>query len=71
LLRETINGLAAKLDPDKFLRVHRSTIVNLESIKELQPWFHGDYVVILQDGTQLTTSRSYREQLHKLLGKTE
>ncbi|MGH9832026.1 MAG: LytR/AlgR family response regulator transcription factor [Blastocatellia bacterium] len=70
LLRETINGLAAKLDPDKFLRIHRSTIINLERVKELQPWFHGDYVVILQDGTQLTSSRNYREQLHKLLGKS-
>jgi len=70
LLRETINGLAAKLDPDKFLRIHRSTIINLECVKELQPWFHGDYVVILKDGTQLTSSRNYREQLHKLLGKS-
>lgn len=70
LLRETINGLAAKLDPDKFLRIHRSTIINLERVKELQPWFHGDYVVIMQDGTQLTSSRNYREQLYKLLGKS-
>ncbi len=70
LLRETINGLAAKLDPDKFLRIHRSTIVNIESIKELQPWFHSDYVVILLDGTQLTSSRGYRDQLDKLLGKS-
>jgi two-component system LytT family response regulator len=70
LLRETINGLAAKLDPDKFLRIHRSTIINLERVKELQPWFHGDYVVILKDGTQLTSSRNYREQLNKLLGKS-
>src|SRR5262249_1366388 len=70
LLRETINSLAAKLDSEKFLRIHRSTIVNLERVKELQPWFHGDYVVIMQDGTQLTSSRSYREQLHKLLGKS-
>ena len=70
LLRETINGLAAKLDPDKFLRIHRSIIVNLERVKELQPWFHGDYVVILQNGAQLTSSRNYREQLRKLLGKS-
>jgi two-component system, LytTR family, response regulator len=69
LLRETINSLAAQLDPEKFLRIHRSTIVNLERVKELQPWFHGDYVVILQDGTQLNSSRSYREQLHQLVGK--
>ncbi|MCI0387346.1 MAG: LytTR family transcriptional regulator, partial [Acidobacteria bacterium] len=60
---------AAKLDPDKFLRVHRSIIVNLERVKELQPWFHGDYVVIMQDGAQLTSSRNYRDQLRKLLGK--
>src|SRR5262249_20661314 len=70
LLRETINGLASKLDPDKFLRIHRSIIINLERVKELQPWFHGDYVVILQDDTQLTSSRNYREQLRKLLGKS-
>jgi len=70
LLRETINGLAAKLDPDKFLRIHRSIVINLERVKELQPWFHGDYVIILQDGTQLTSSRNYREQLRNLLGKS-
>src|SRR5262245_56182244 len=70
LLRETINGLAAKLDPDKFLRVHRSIIVNLERVKEIQPWFHGDYVIIMQDGAQLTSSRNYREQLRKLLSKS-
>ena len=70
LLRETITGLAAKLDPDKFLRIHRSIIVNLDRVKELQPWFHGDYVVIMQDGAQLTSSRNYREQLRKLLGKS-
>jgi two-component system LytT family response regulator len=69
LLRETINGLAAKLDPGQFLRIHRSTIVNLERIKELHPLFHGEYVITRQDGTQLTSSRGYREQLHKLLGK--
>ena len=62
LLRETITGLDAKVDPDKFLRINRSIIVNLDRVKELQPRFHGDYVVILQDGTQLTSSRNYREQ---------
>ena len=71
LLRETINGLAARLDSGKFLRIHRSIIINLERVKELQPWFHGDYVVIMQNGTQLTSSRNYREQLRKLLGKSD
>ena len=68
LLRETMNRLASKLDPDKFLRIHRSALVNIERIKELQPLFSGDYVVILRDGKQLTLSRSYRE---KLLGLFE
>ncbi|MBA3712165.1 MAG: response regulator transcription factor [Pyrinomonadaceae bacterium] len=63
LLRETMNHLAAKLDPHKFARIHRSTLVNVERIKELQPMFGGDYVVILRDGTQLTLSRSYRDKL--------
>jgi two-component system LytT family response regulator len=63
LIRETMNRLASKLDPDKFLRIHRSTLVNIERIKELQPLFSGDYVVILRDGKQLTLSRSYRDKL--------
>jgi two-component system, LytTR family, response regulator len=69
LLRETISGLEVQLDPQKFSRIHRSQIVNLDRIKELQPWSHGEYHVLLQDGTQLTLSRSYREHLHELLGK--
>jgi two-component system LytT family response regulator len=68
LLRETMNGLEARLDPEKFLRIHRSTIVNIERIQELQPWFHGDYVVLLRDGTKLTLSRSYRQKLQELFG---
>ncbi|HZH32620.1 MAG TPA: LytTR family DNA-binding domain-containing protein [Pyrinomonadaceae bacterium] len=66
LVRETMNRLASKLDPDKFLRIHRSTLVNIERIKELQPLFSGDYVVILRDGKQLTLSRSYRDKLLEL-----
>ncbi|HVF28556.1 MAG TPA: LytTR family DNA-binding domain-containing protein [Pyrinomonadaceae bacterium] len=63
MLRETMNNLAAKLDPSKFARIHRSTLVQIERIKELQPMFGGDYVVILHNGTQLTLSRSYRDKL--------
>jgi two-component system LytT family response regulator len=70
LLRETISGLGAKLDPKKFVRIHRSAIVRVDRIQELQPWFHGEYRVILQNGAQLTLSRNYRENLHELLGKT-
>src|SRR5215210_1669372 len=54
LLRETISSLEAQLDPKKFLRIHRSSIIKIDRIKELQPWFHGEYRVLLMDGTQLT-----------------
>jgi two-component system LytT family response regulator len=67
LLRETMNEMEAKLDPSKFLRIHRSTIVNIERIRELQQHFNGDYIVVLQDGTELKLSRSRREQLERLL----
>lgn len=69
LLRETISSLEEQLDPKKFLRVHRSTIVRIDSIRELQPWFHGEYHIILHNGTKLTLSRNYREQLQTVLGK--
>jgi two-component system LytT family response regulator len=51
-----------------FLRIHRSAIVNIDRIRELQPWFHGEYVVILRDGTQLMAGRAYCARLHELLG---
>jgi two-component system LytT family response regulator len=68
LLRETISGLEAQLDPRKFVRIHRSAIVNIASVRELQPWTHGEYHVILRDGTRLTLSRNYRENLRNVLG---
>jgi len=69
LLRETISSLESQLDPRKFVRIHRSSIVRLDFIKELQPWFHGEYRIILQDGTQLTLSRNHRDKLQEALGK--
>ena len=69
LLRDTISALETQLDPKRFLRVHRSAIVNIDRIQELQPWFHGEYRIILREGVQLTLSRSYREKLHELLGR--
>ena len=66
-LRETMNALESRLDPNRFVRIHRSTIVNVDRIKEMQPWFRGEYRVILQDGAQLTMSRSYRERLKNTL----
>ena len=68
-LRETMNAFEARIDSSRFLRIHRSTIVNIDRIKELQPWFRGDYLVILQDGTRLTLSRSYRDRLKSTLLK--
>jgi two-component system LytT family response regulator len=67
VLRETMGQLEARLDPARFVRVHRSAIVNLDRIKELQPWFRGDYRVILRDGTELTLTRSHRERLESRL----
>lgn len=64
--RDTLTRLEQRL-PAKFLRIHRSTIVNIDRIRELQPWFQGDYVLILQDGTRLTTGRSYRDRVKALL----
>lgn len=60
VVRGTLGELAERLDPALFMRINRSTIVRLDAIKELQAWFHGDYRVILQDGTELMWSRRYR-----------
>jgi two-component system LytT family response regulator len=68
LLRETMSSLEAKLDPKTFLRIHRSTIVNINRIQELQPTFHGDFVVVLKGATQLSLSRNYREAVEERLG---
>jgi two-component system, LytTR family, response regulator len=67
LLRETMASMESKLDPARFMRIHRSTIVNIDRIKELESLFQGEYVVILQDGTKLTSSRGYRDRLRELL----
>jgi two-component system, LytTR family, response regulator len=67
LLREKMHDLEKQLDPDKFVRIHRSIIVNLNRIKELQPHFNGDYIVVLDSGRQLRLSRSRREQLESKL----
>ncbi len=69
LLRETMKRLETQFDPARFVRIHRSTIVNLERIKELQPYFRGEYVVILHDGTSLKLSRGYKDHLEAALGR--
>jgi two-component system LytT family response regulator len=69
LLRETLSNLERRLDPTRFLRIHRSTIVNVERVREFQPLFHGEYAVILRDGEALTLSRNYRPRLSAFLGE--
>lgn len=67
LFRDAISRLEQTLNPHKFQRIGRSTIVNLDFVKELQPWFRGNYKVILQDGTELKLSHHYRQNLNKYL----
>lgn len=68
LFRESMKNMEGRLDRQQFIRIHRSAIVNMERIRELQPWFHGEYVVILQDGTKLMASRVFSDRLHRLIG---
>ncbi len=67
LLRESLRAFESKLDPRAFLRIHRSAIVNVDAIREMQPWFHGDHVLILRSGARLMCSRRYDAQLRTLL----
>jgi len=69
LFRETMHNMEGRLDGQRFVRIHRSRIVNTDRIKELQPWCNGEYVVVLHDGTRLTLSRGYRARLQERLGK--
>ena len=69
LMRETLQSLENRLDPAKILRINRSTMVNVERIKEMLTMFHGDYLVRLHDGTELTLSRNYREKVAVPLGE--
>ena len=69
-LRGSLTSLAERLDPGKFLRINRSEIVRLDAVKELQPWFHGDYRIILGDGTTLMWSRRFRAQTAGEFGDT-
>ena len=68
ILRETITSLETRLGHRQFLRVHRSTLVNVDRIKTLRPSLYGDYAILLRDGTKLTLSRGFRENVLKRLG---
>lgn len=68
LMHMTMSSLEETLDPDGFLRIHRSAIVNLKRIKELHSMFHGKYEVVLDDGTRLTSGKVYRDSIQRFLG---
>lgn len=70
LLRETISNLETQLDPARFIRISRSAIVNINRVKEIQQMFHGDYRIILEDGTELNMSRRFRDRLPRLVTKS-
>ncbi len=69
LLRSTISGIEKKLDPAHFLRIHRSIIVNVHRIREIETTSSGDYYAVLEDGTRAKWSRGYRDRLHDFLGQ--
>lgn len=69
LLRQSLRYLEEHLNPERFVRIHRSTIVNVERVQELIPHFHGEYIVVLSDGTRLKLSRTYRDRLGAILGE--
>lgn len=71
LLRGNMSDMERKLDPARFMRIHRSTIVNLQRIREVQPWFHGHHRVILTNGQELKLSRYQKDKLRRLLGKQD
>jgi two-component system, LytTR family, response regulator len=69
LLRQNLSRIASTLDPARFCRIHRSTIVNIDRIQAVETLARGEYLVVLHDGTKLTSGRSYRSNLHALMGK--
>lgn len=69
LARESIGALERRLDPEHFLRVHRSSIVRIDRVQEVHPWFKGDFLLTLPGGARVTTGGSYREGVRALLGR--
>jgi len=69
LHRVSLSELADSLDPQRFIRIHRSVIVNIDSIVQLEPISHGEFDVVLKDGARRRVSRTYRAQLEKRLGQ--
>jgi two-component system LytT family response regulator len=70
ILRETMASIEGQLDPERFVRIHRGAIVNIDRIKELQPLFHGEFQVRLVNGTELVLSRGCRERFEAAIGRS-
>src|SRR6266404_9132310 len=68
-VRETMASLETRLDNQRFVRIHRSTLINLDYVKELEATFHGEYVITLRSGQRVTLSRTYRSKLEQILGQ--
>ena len=68
-VRDTLRSVESQLNPEIFVRVHRSIIINLDRVDSIEPYFHGEYVVTMKDGSKLRTSRSYSERLRMLLSQ--
>lgn len=70
-MRETMNSFEARIDAARFIRIHRSTIVNLSKIKELQPCNNGEYIVVLRNGKELSLSRGFRDRIQNILQRSQ
>jgi two-component system LytT family response regulator len=68
-MRESLQNVEARPDPQQFMRVSRSAIVNLDFVREVQPWFKGDFVLILKNGTEIISTRGFRHAVARLLGQ--
>jgi two-component system LytT family response regulator len=69
LMRETMTGVERQLDPARFVRIHRSAIVNLDRIVEMKPTCRGEYEIVLETGESLKLSRTYRAELERRIGE--
>jgi two-component system LytT family response regulator len=65
--REALTAFEERLSPHGFIRVHRSVVINADRIFRLEPWTHGEYVIVLRNGTKLNSSRAYAEQIRRLI----
>ena len=70
-VRETLNSIERRLPPEQFVRVHRSVIVNIKRVKEIQAWFQGDYVLILKNGKRVMSGRAYRDVVRRFTARSE